>query len=327
MHADSSVFHRTGWLKALAETYGYKTLAVTSAPPGKSLSDGIPFCEVRSCITGARLVSVPFSDHAQPLLSKTPSEGEMWEWVKSARSLAKWRYVELRPISAAQEWDPLFKGCQSYWLHMLNLLPSREELYSNLHRDCVRRRVRHAERESIEYERGASEELIQEFYDLLVITRKRHRILPQPKSWFKNLVNAMRPDVDVRVARKDGIPIAAIFTLRHRGTVVYKYGCSDHRFHHLGGMPFLFWKLIEESKSEGAIEIDLGRTDLENTTLAEFKDRLGATRRTITYLRVTDDQSTRSVHLSHKSLAGSIFAKLPRGLSSGLGSLVYRHIG
>jgi len=66
---------------------------------------------------------------------------------------------------------------------------------------------------------------------------------------------------------------------------VYKYGCSDEKFHHLAGMPFLFWKLIEESKALGAEQIDFGRTDMDNDGLVEFKDRFGTTRQRLTYYR------------------------------------------
>jgi lipid II:glycine glycyltransferase (peptidoglycan interpeptide bridge formation enzyme) len=141
------------------------------------------------------------------------------------------------------------------------------------------------------------------------------------------LMSELSPDAEIRLARKGGVPIAAILTLRHRGTVVYKYGCSDDRFHHLAGMPFLFWKLIEESKSQGSEQIDFGRTESENKGLIEFKDRLGTTRRMISYRRYPHDHGTKQLQLSERSVVRNLFASLPRVLTSGLGSLVYRHIG
>ena len=93
--------------------------------------------------------------------------------------------------------------------------------------------------------------------------------------------------LDIRVARKDGSAVAAMLTLRHGSSVIYKYGCSNDGVHNSGGIPFLFWKLIEESKMSGANKIDLGRTDCDQEGLIAFKDRLGATRRTLTYYRYT----------------------------------------
>jgi CelD/BcsL family acetyltransferase involved in cellulose biosynthesis len=326
-HPQASVFHRTGWLRALARTYGYRPVVLTSSPPGQRLSDGIAFCEIKSWITGSRLVSLPFSDHTQPLLSEKVNSLDLPKWLQTARSRFRSKYIELRPVSAQPEWSRALESSQSFWLHTLNLKPSIEQLFSNTHKSSIQRRIRHAEGEQLEYERGASGELIRHFYDLLVITRKRHKLLPQPQSWFRNLVSEMSGDAEIRLVRSAGNPVAAILTLHHRGTVVYKYGCSDHRFHHLAGMPFLFWKLIDESKSQGLAQIDLGRTDFENEGLVAFKDRLGTSRTIISYLRYPQNQKTKPAQLSDRSMVRNLFASLPAALSSGIGRMVYRHLG
>ena len=50
-------------------------------------------------------------------------------------------------------------------------------------------------------------------------------------------------------------------------TMTAQWQCSDGKFHHFGAMPFLFWRLIEESKAEGMQKIDFGRTDLDTVSL------------------------------------------------------------
>src|SRR5260370_41497972 len=72
-HPGASVFHQRGWLEALARTYGYEPYVLTSASPGEPLKDGIVLDRVSSWITGCRLVSLPFSDHCDPLLDN-PSD-------------------------------------------------------------------------------------------------------------------------------------------------------------------------------------------------------------------------------------------------------------
>jgi lipid II:glycine glycyltransferase (peptidoglycan interpeptide bridge formation enzyme) len=196
-----------------------------------------------------------------------------------------------------------------------------------LHKNCLQRRIRRAEREQLSYEKGCSAGLLNDFYRLLMITRRRHQLLPQPRAWFRNLIDCMSPNVEIRLVRKDDIPIAAILTLRHRRTVVYKYGCSDERFHHLAGMPFLFWKLIEESKMAGAEQLDFGRTDLDNKGLIEFKDRFGTSRRRIIYLRYPETAREKGVVASYLQLTRRLFSVLPDTLSSRIGRLLYRHIG
>ena len=62
-HPKANVFHSVGWLTTLQKTYGYQPVAYTSSAPGAPLTNSIVFCQVRSWITGPRLVSLPFSDH------------------------------------------------------------------------------------------------------------------------------------------------------------------------------------------------------------------------------------------------------------------------
>src|SRR5580693_4016008 len=66
-HPSASIFHTPEWLGALRRTYGYEPVAITTAPPGEGLRDGLVFCRIRSWLTGARCVSLPFSDHCEPL--------------------------------------------------------------------------------------------------------------------------------------------------------------------------------------------------------------------------------------------------------------------
>src|SRR6266567_1385351 len=73
-HPRSSVFHTVAWLEALTRTYGFQPIAYTTSPPGCSLGNGLVLCRVESWITGGRLISLPFSDHCEPLLNDAKAE-------------------------------------------------------------------------------------------------------------------------------------------------------------------------------------------------------------------------------------------------------------
>jgi CelD/BcsL family acetyltransferase involved in cellulose biosynthesis len=85
-------------------------------------------------------------------------------------------------------------------------------------------------------------------------------------------------DLKMRVAFKNGVPIASILTLSHKKTVTYKYGCSDARLHPLAGMALLFWNTIQQAKAAGCEKLDLGRSDSSNEGLTAFKEHLGGIR-------------------------------------------------
>ena len=326
-HSRASVFHQSGWLKALAMTYGYHPLVLTSTPEGSPLSDGVVFAEVNSWITGSRLVSLPFADHCEPLLNETSDFFDLSAWIGAECQIHDWKYVELRPLSWESGSGDLLRAEPVFLAPHLDLTQSIGQIFDRFHKTCMQRRIRRAERAQLSYEKGCSEEILGDFYRLLMITRRRHQLLPQPLAWFQNLIAYLSPNLDIRVVRKNGAPIAAILALRHGLNVVYKYGCSDEASHHLAAMPFLFWKLIEESKAEGAEQIDFGRTDLDNEGLIAFKDRFGTTKRRLTYLRYPNSEAQKSALVSQLPAARRLFSILPDALSSRVGGLLYRHIG
>ena len=93
----------------------------------------------------------------------------------------------------------------------------------------------------------------------------------------------------------------------------------------LGGTQLLFWKAIQEAKRDGLCIFDLGRSDPENTGLIAFKDRWGALRSTLTYVRLSlSPPSNRPALLPR--LAKSVVPYLPDPLLRIIGAALYRHI-
>jgi len=325
-HDLASAFHQHGWLEALSRTYGYQPLVLTTAPAGKPMRDGLVFCRVSSWITGTRIVSLPFADHCDPLIDNKMELAEFLHRLQAERKSQQWRYIEIRPLSQILGGQPGLQPSRSYCFHELDLTVNLEQIFRGLHKDSIRRRIQHGEREGLVHEVGRSEIFVDEFYRLLLMTRRRHQLLPQPRAWFKNLVECMGDNIQIRLARKDGVPIAAMMTLRHRSSVIYKYGCSDERLHNLGAMPFLFWKLIEESKASRAEKIDFGRTDLNHGGLITFKDKFGTARKALNYYRYPQEAKSRSATWDGLKIR-QFFCVLPSSISSMAGRLIYRHIG
>ena len=326
-HPRATAFHSREWLAALRETYEYEPFAVTSAAPGEPLADGFVACRIHSWLTGTRIVSLPFTDHCDLLASDERGESLLLDRMIVESTRGGCSYLEFRPLSTPAAIESGFQPGDTYCFHELDLAPALDELHKNLHKDSIRRKIRRAEEAQLAYEAGGSDELIDTFYRLLLITRRRHQVPPQPKIWFRNLVKQMGDAVRIRVARKDGTAIAAILTLHHRAKVIYKYGCSDGAFHQLGGMPFLFWKLIEESKSSGAGTIDFGRSGLENEGLIAFKSKFGAAKRMLTYFRYPRANKHNAGDWGDSRLARRVFSILPDGVLCAAGKLLYKHIG
>jgi len=328
-HEQSSAFHQRGWLEALCRTYGYQPFAVTSSPENEELTNGIVLCLVSSWLTGSRWVSLPFSDHCEPLLSGAADWSAAVNWLRGECDRCKMKYFELRPASEMRDFrvNLNLNPSRSYCFHELDLRATPEEIFQGFHKDCIQRKIRRAEKEKLSHEAGISDQLVDEFYQLVLRTRKRQQLIPQPRAWFRNLVACLGDKVQIRVVRKNATPVAAMLCLRHRSTVVYKYGCSNEEFHNLGGMPFLFWRLIEESKADGVEKIDLGRSDLDQQSLIIFKDRLGAVRKSLTYYRYPQVREQKAATPTRSVGLRRLLDVLPGVVTSTAGRLLYRHVG
>jgi lipid II:glycine glycyltransferase (peptidoglycan interpeptide bridge formation enzyme) len=251
---------------------------------------------------------------------------ELSEALRRERTKHGWDYIEFRPIVSEPALEG-FESSETFFLHKLNLRPESAEIFRGFHKSSTQRKIKRAEREGLVCESGVSERLLSQFYKLLALTRRRHFLPPQPRTWFSNLVRCMGNQLSIWVASSGGIPIASILTLQLKNTLVYKYGGADQRFFNLGGMQMLLWRVIEQASGQGFNEFDLGRSDQEDHGLILFKDRLGANRSSITYFR-NPPVSRRSLLWPGSSHIGKrVVSCIPESLLAAGGRLLYKHFG
>jgi hypothetical protein len=329
-HPKASVFHTVGWLRALKRTYDYEPVAFTTSPPDGALANGLVFCSIDSWLTGRRIVSLPFSDHCEPLWDSAEDANRLIQYLQRAAIKQKWKYLELRPINvhfAQTGGNSPFLAAGSYYLHRLNLSPNLENLFQRFDKDSVQRRVQRAERAGLVEKCGSSDDLLKDFYRLFIITRRRHRLPPVPFIWFENLIQCQNDALEIRLAYKDENPIAAILTLRFKNVVYYKYGCSNTHFNRFGAMPWLLWRAMECGKLDGANEFDMGRTQKDNVGLLAFKNHWVPKPERLVYWKFPESSAVDSIDHWKLQVAKLIFSYMPDRLLTITGRLIYRHIG
>lgn len=329
-HPRASVFHNRGWLESLARTYGYRPLVFTTSPPNSALRNGLLFCQVASWLTGRRLVSLPFSDHCEPICDSPEEMDGLTDGCRAELAARNWRYLEVRPthLDVANAWSEAgFRPVGQYFLHVVDLRQRPEKLFQSFDKDSVQRRIQRAERAGLVEKCGTSPELLAQFYRLFVMTRGRHNLPPPPYKWFENLIECQGTGLEIRVACKDGTPIAAILTLRFRDTAYFKYGCSDARFNRFGATPWLLWRAIAAAKANGALTFDLGRTQESNAGLLAFKNNWAPNRQRLIYWRFPGGPSLDSPSGWTLRAAKRVFSFMPNRVLAVSGKLIYRHIG
>src|SRR5262249_32450773 len=161
----------------------------------------------------------------QPLTSSSETLNEL---LATAEADTKgWKYIEVRPLVDTDSYLAAAGLSQSgsAVIHRLDLTQGLDEGLAGFNTQGVRK-IYLREREQLKYEEGRSPELLEKFYKLLLVTRRRHQLPPQPLAWFENLIECCGERLKIRVASKHTTPVAAIITFSFKRVATYKYGCS-----------------------------------------------------------------------------------------------------
>ncbi len=102
-------------------------------------------------------MSLPFSDHCDPLVDRPEDLSEMIEFLRAEVEKGRCRSFELRPRSGvgrpfeafAEDVAATLRGprAQAYCLHTLDLSRPANEIFAGFHHSSTQRAIRRAERE------------------------------------------------------------------------------------------------------------------------------------------------------------------------------------
>lgn len=314
----------SGWISALSETYGYMPYFLADVSAGR-LNALLPLMEVRSLLTGARGVSLPFTDVCPVIFeNREDYEASFADALELGRS-RNWRYVEVRSGSA-----PSAGAMPSitYLEHRLRLLPETQA-FRDLKPE-TRTALRKAGRCGVTIEKATDREACVEYYRLHCLTRRKHGVPPQPFRFFDRVRHHViaAGNGDVFLARHQGKVVAAAVFFRWGRQVIYKYGASDHMRQQLRANNLLFWEAINHYRARGFEELHLGRTNSDETGLRRFKNGWGSVENVIGYHRYDLRSNAYVSGLdAPNSRMTNLFRRLPESVNRLIGNCVYRHFG
>ncbi|PYK68805.1 MAG: hypothetical protein DME45_05490 [Verrucomicrobia bacterium] len=323
MHRDATIFHSTAWARVLVDTYGHRPCYAQISLNG-NLQALIPIMEVKSVLTRARGVCLPFSDYSAPLLFNSFASELLMQKLQQIARERRWSYFEIRSDSAI----PGVAASEAYYGHFLDLKIGRDALISNFS-SSAQRAVRKAERSGLSVRIRSDEDAMTTFYKLHVRTRRRHGVPPQPQSFF---VNIQRHLIDaghgfIVIVEGQKRPLAAAVFFKFGRHAIYKFGASDERLQELRANNLAMSEGIKNLANAGAEILHFGRTEKENEGLRRFKLGWGATEEEIRYARFEmGSGSWKAAHPAGSGLHKHVFRALPASLSRLAGAIIYPHL-
>jgi lipid II:glycine glycyltransferase (peptidoglycan interpeptide bridge formation enzyme) len=322
----ASFFHGSAWARVLSETYHYKPVYFSSIQDER-LDSLLAAMEINSLLTGRRGVSLPFTDFC-PVLGKERNLPD--DILKAAIAYGmqrKWRYLELRddPIE-----EDIRLASEAFYEHSIELDTDSSRLFHKL-RANTKRNILKAKREGMRIRIERSQAAVEAFYDLHCLTRKRHGMPIQPYTFFRNIHDyVLKVDYGfITSAYFRDKMIASMLFLKFKNTAIYKYGASDINYQALRPNNLVMWEAMEWLITNGFNQLNLGRTEMNNPGLRQFKNGWNSQEKIRNYYRYNITKHT--YVKQSKNLIPEIMVKLmtllPVGMLKLSGKLFYRHAG
>jgi CelD/BcsL family acetyltransferase involved in cellulose biosynthesis len=318
------VFHHPAWLALLRDQYRYQ-LSAWCVFDGDEVVAGLPVARVRSRLTGTRLVAVPFCDLCGPLAATGAPE-------ESGQLLRAAIFAERREAGLDLEIHeevgglPGAQPSQQFLQHAVPLAEDPAEVEARFTKSHVKRGARKAERAGLRAQRRVDQDALDAFYSLHLATRRRQGVPIQPKRFIRSLTRLFEAGMGFvsLVGREGEAPAAAAVFLAYNGTLTYKYGASDRT--RLSERPnnMLFLEAIRWACAQRLHTLDMGRTDLDNDGLRQFKLAWGASERELSYTLLSDRPHARADR-GVPPLVRGVLRRSPAFVSRLVGESLYRH--
>ena len=333
-HPFGWICHLSGWKQVLEKSFKHmKGYYFALLDNSGNIQAALPIFEVKSWLTGNRLVSIPFATLCDPLISTGDDLKELFDSALNLSKDLKSSYIEIRAfLSPSLIQDDRLSSIHFYKHHYLLLEEEPEKLKKKFHRTCVRQRITRAEKSDLKVKLCEKEVDLDKFYSLHLITRKRLGLPSQPYRFFKNLWDEFTPTkrLTLLLAEKNGGTIGGLILLKFKDRVSVDFAASDDKFTSMSPNHLLFWEAIRLAYEEGYRIFDFGRTSPNNKNLMDFKRRWGTQVIDLPlfyYPKMVAGEMGQQEETWKYKLMSKVCKDAPSSVQKIIGNFCYRHLG
>ena len=275
---EGTIFHLSVWMEVINKTYKYIPYYLALEASIGDIKAVWPFFYIKSWLTGTRLVCLPFTDSCFPLLTKDTDAQSIFSFVLEIARRENVSYIETRGWCGEKPPQEIcFESHNYYKYFTLELAQGIDSVWQSLGKSSIRERIRKVERSKLQVRVAEEEEDMRVFYNLNLLTRKKHGVLPQVYDFFKNIWQGLilKKLAILMLAEYEGLPIAGILFLLFKDVIYSKFSASDpdclkyHPFH------ILRWRMIQYACQNGFKYLDFGRASPDNQGLVTFRRQWG----------------------------------------------------
>jgi hypothetical protein len=280
--AGGSVFTSPPWIRAVCDQYGFQPQARIIADGDDTPQSGFTWVGLND-IRGERLVSLPFTDRAEPIVSNSA------EWaLLSEDALAEGIPLTVRCLDgSAPSSDPRFERIGEATWHGTRVDRPLSELQRSLH-PSARRDIATSARRGVKVRDCTGIDAVRTFHRIHVLLRKRkYQLLAQPLDFFERIWDEFNrfDGIVTLLAYADDEPVSGGVFLEWGDTLYCKFVASLAETLALRPNHAVYWRAIEWASERGLRLVDWGLSDLDQPGLVDYKRKWAADESRIVTLR------------------------------------------
>lgn len=330
---NAGIWHTLKWKEIIEKEYGFKSYYLMAINDLK-VCGILPLFQVKSMITGNRIVSLPFSYNCGPIADSDSSFTLLTNEAKILAEKLKCEYLELKmrtnlPDESIKK-NQLIES-KFYYTSVLSLSEDPEVIWNNMDPRRTRWAIRKAEREGVKIRTETNLDDIKVLHELKVLTRQKHGSPAPSHQFFKQIMKEFEPKnmVKLWMAEYDNKIVSALMFYTFKDTVMPAYIASDDDYKSHMPNNLLHWRVIEWACKNGYKYYDFGRTEPENESLLKFKNKWGCQSYKIPYYYYPKQPKLLSQNRgsSKVTLITDCWKKAPVPVIRVLGPYLLKHLG
>lgn len=325
--AEVTPFHRPAWLNAVAKGTGNRAL-VAGIEKGGSLTALLPLVDVRSRLFGKVLVSCGFGVGGGVLAGTSCEADALYALAEDLAGLRGCTTIELRggplPVNRSG-WTVRHDTHLGY---AAPLATSDEDQLLAIPRK-QRAEVRKGLAAPLSVSVGSAAGDRRAHYAVYSESVRNLGTPVFPRALFNAVLDAFGDDADILTVWHDGIPVASVLSLYHRGAVMPYWGGGTRAARGLRANDRMYFELMRHARHRGCNRFDFGRSKA-GSGAADFKKNWGFEGHPLGYASWTapgaqsrDADPTSSRHARRIAL----WKKLPLPAANLIGPMIARGLG
>ena len=318
---DATPFHRPAWLRAVEQGTGQRAVGLIAERRG-ALTGWLPLTEVRSPLFPAALVSSGFAVGGGILADSTATAQRLSEAATELAQRRSCTSVELRGGVLPGNWHvvggkhanfsaPLAENDEAQLLSITRR--QRADVRKGLERPFA-----------VSSGNGAAERA--SHYAVYAESVRNLGTPVFPRALFDAVLDEFGDDADILTLRLDGVPIASVLTLYHRGVAMPYWGGGTFAARATKANERLYYELMCHARRQGCHTFDFGRSKVGSGPFA-YKKNWGFTPEPLTYATWHSAGSeVRNVDPTSDAYSAKIalWKRLPLSVSNLLGPSIAR---